>query len=308
MAALGTAFSAASALPASAAVGTNDCVAVPSACGYPDTTNTGVPAGMTLQSVPAQVTRGRGWYWNPRGWVEVNGKGAVLSGLSIQGDVDVSASNVTVSDDQIVNGGRGSFGVSLRHARNVTIENCTISGTDPASGRLMVGIKDINGDTANTNILGNNIYFTSTGVHLSSGLIAGNYIHDMGYLPGDHLNGITSDSGTKLLTISDNTIFNAYNQTDAVSLFQDFGPQGNRVITGNLLAGGGYTIYAGGKTNGPPAFNVQITNNRISTMYFPTGGQYGPVAFYSHGHGNVWSGNTWDDSGQPILAPSIERS
>ena len=35
-----------------AAVPTN-CAAKPSSCGYPDATNTGVPAGTTLKSVPS---------------------------------------------------------------------------------------------------------------------------------------------------------------------------------------------------------------------------------------------------------------
>ena len=41
-----------------------NCAATPSKCGYPDATNTGVPAGTTLKSVPAQVSSGPGWYYN----------------------------------------------------------------------------------------------------------------------------------------------------------------------------------------------------------------------------------------------------
>ncbi len=31
-------------------------------------------------------------------------------------------------------------------------------------------------------------------------------------------------------------------QTDAIGLFEDFGVQANRIIRGNLLAGGSYTL------------------------------------------------------------------
>jgi hypothetical protein len=300
---LGTALSVAPSVPASASVQTN-CAAVPSACGYPDATNSGVPAGTTLRSVPGQVSKGTGWYYDSRGFVEVNGNGAVLSGLYIPHNLDISASNVTINNVKIVNSGQSSFGISLRHTSDVTIENSSISGVDASAGRLMVGVKDVYGDSTGASVLNNNIYYTSTGVQLSAGLIQGNYIHDMGLIPGDHVNGTTSNGGTIPLTIQHNTIFDQLNQCDAISLFQDFGPQGNRLITDNLLAGGGYTIYAGGKLGAPPPYNIVITNNRISNQYFPKGGYYGPLAYYVSGNGNVWSGNIWDATALTIPAPN----
>jgi Right handed beta helix region len=300
---LGTAVSVAPSLPASADVLTN-CAWVPSACGYPDATNTGVPAAMTLKSVPNQVSKGTGWYYDSRGFVEVNGNGAVLSGLYIPHNLDISASNVTIKNVQVVNSGLSSFGISLRHTSNVTIENSTITGVDGSAGRLMVGVKDVYGDSTGTVVQANNIMYTSTGVQLSAGLIQDNYIHAMGLIPGDHVNGTTSNGGTTQLTIQHNTIFNQLNQCDAISLFQDFGPQGNRLITNNLLAGGGYTIYADGKIGAPPPYNITITNNRISPMYFPKGGYYGPLAYYTSGYGNSWTGNTWDNTGLTIPAPN----
>jgi hypothetical protein len=311
--ALGTGFSALSALPAGAATlasaspatTSTNCAANPSACGFPDATNTGVPAGTVLQQVPGQVTKGPGWAWNPAGYVSVTGNGAVISGLSIAGNLDISASNVTVNDVKVTNSGQNSYGVSLRHTSNVTVENSTISGASASSGRLMAGVKDVYGDATGTRVLADNISCAATGVQMSAGLIQDSYIHDMGYLPGDHVNGTTSNGGnTHLLTIAHNTIFNNLNQTDAVSLFQDNGVQANKTITGNLLAGGGYTIYGGTKAGGPATSNIQITNNVIATTYFPKGGQYGPVAYYNSGNGNAWSGNTWDSTGQTIPSPN----
>ena len=60
-----------------------NCAAAPSACGYPDATNTGVPAGTALLTVPGQVSSGPGWHYDPRGWVEVTGNGATLTGLDV---------------------------------------------------------------------------------------------------------------------------------------------------------------------------------------------------------------------------------
>jgi len=126
---------------AKAAVPLN-CAAAPSKCGYPGSSNTGVPAGTTLKSVPGQVSSGPGWHYDSRGWVEVTGNGAVLSYLTIPYNVDITASNVTLNHDSITTS--GTFGVSLRHTAGVTVENSTIRGTDATSGRVNRSAKDSN--------------------------------------------------------------------------------------------------------------------------------------------------------------------
>jgi hypothetical protein len=285
-----------------------DCAAAPSACGFPDATNTGVPAAATgtLKTVPTQVSSGPGWYFNPAGWVQVTGNNAVLSGLYIPYNVNVDgAANVTISDDLITSSGPTSYGVTLRDTTNATIENNTITGLNATTGRLMVGVKDVFGDSAGTQVEGNNIEDAATGVQMEAGLIAGNYIHNMGYLPGDHVNGITSNGGQPgTLTITHNTILVDQDQTDAVGLFEDFGPQANRVISDNLLGGGSYAIYAGQNTGGPTTANITITGNRIATTLYPNGGVYGPVTGYNPtGPGNTFTGNIWDNTGQTIPTP-----
>lgn len=276
-----------------------NCAARPSACGYPDATNTGVPSGRTLKSVPGDISSGAGWHYDSRGWIEVDGNGAVLDGISTSASIDVTASNVTIENSKITVTGEG-WGIAARHAANLVIRNNNISSpANTGPNRLMVGIKDIYGDSTGMQVIGNNIWNTSTGVQIESGLIEGNYIHDLGYTSGDHLNGTTSNGGTRPLTIRHNTIFNKYEQTDAISLFQDFGIQANRTIDDNLLAGGGYTIYGGGGSDGP-ATNISITNNRFARVFYANSGYYGPVAAFDRGGNNVWSGNVWDDTGAVV--------
>ena len=230
------------------------------------------------------------------GNVSITQDGAVLEDKIITGSVDIQADNVTVRNVRILEDGE-SWAIALRHANNATISNCEIM---PQSSRLMVGIKDIYGDSNGTVVRGCEIVQTSTGIQIGQGLIENNYIHDMGYKSGDHLNGTTSNGSTKQLTIRHNTIFNQESQTDAISLFQDFGLEANRTITDNLLAGGGYTIYGGEGTHGE-TYNIVITNNRISRMFFPNGGYWGPVAHFERSNsGNQWSGNVWDNSGATI--------
>jgi hypothetical protein len=275
------------------------CAPRPSACGYPDATNTGVPAGVGLVSVPDQQRSGPGWAWDDRGWLAVTGDGAVLDGLLVRAAIDVTADNITIRNTRIITSGEG-WGVALRHTANVTIQDSEIFSPEATGNRrLMVGIKDIYGDSTGLQILRNEIYHTSTGVQIEGGLIADNYIHDLGYKAGDHLNGTTSNGGTRALTIRHNTIFNQRDQTDAISLFQDFGNQGNRTIENNLVAGGGYTVYGGGGSQ--TTFNIRIVNNRFARTFHPRSGYFGAVAAFERtGPGNVWSGNVWDDTGQPV--------
>jgi len=284
-----------------------NCGPNPHLCGFPDETNTGVPAGAALRSVPGEVSSGPGWTSNSSGDVEVSGNGAVFEGYIVHGYVDVTGSNVTIKGNEIINSGSDidGDGVNLTgNPSNVTIENNTIYspyGSHGTSG-IFAGIKDINGETRGTQVLGNNIANASTGVQIYMGLIENNYIHDSTPAsPGSHLNGTTSNGSTVPLTIQHNTVFNPNGQTDAVSLFEDFGPEANVVINNNLLAGGGYVVYGGQNDGGPQAYNIRITNNRFSTIYYPQSGYYGYItAFDPNAPGNVWSGNVLDTNNKPL--------
>jgi hypothetical protein len=282
-----------------------NCSADPHLCGFPDATNSGVPAkeAKALLAVPGQVSSGPGWHYDPRGFVEVDGTGAVLKGLSIPYNVDVTASDVTIEDDVITNTG-DDFGVSIRHGHNVTVKDCDISSPYTDSRRLMVGVKDIYGDATDIRVIGNNISHTATGVQITAGLIADNYIHSMGFKSGDHTNGITVNGGTTPLTIRNNTVFVDLSQTDAISLFEDFGVEANKLIKDNLVAGGGYSIYAGAQTGGPHSYNIRVIGNRFSRRYYANGGQFGPAAYFNDGgRGNVWSGNIWDGTEAAVSSP-----
>jgi hypothetical protein len=298
-----SALAAVGAFNGNAAALTN-CAAKPSGCQYPDATNTGVPAGTILKSVPSQLTSGSGWSYNAAGKnVIVTGKGTVLSGLNISGTLTINASNVTVKDVHVVTG--AIFGVGFTHTTGVTIENSTISGLNATTGRVDSAIDDVYGDSTGMVIKDNNISDFRTAIQVSTGLVEGNYIHDPGYISGDHTNGFYVNGGTEPLTISDNTIFISRNQTDAINL--DAGsagvPVANKTVENNFLAGGGYTIY-GGDALGNPTSKIVIKGNRFGQLYYKTGGQYGPGAYFSAtATGNVWSGNTWDTTGAAIPAP-----
>jgi hypothetical protein len=62
-------------------------------------------------------------------------------------------------------------------------------------------------------ITDNNISLFRTAMQVSAGLVQGNYIHDPGYIAGDHTNGIVTNGGTLPMTIKGNTVFNSLGQT-----------------------------------------------------------------------------------------------
>ena len=275
------------------------CVSQPSRCGYPDATTAGVRDRSKLKRVPQDATRGAGWTWDARGWLKVTADGAVVENLEVAGPIEVTGRNVTVRGNVILAQGE-TWAVGLLHTTGATISANTI-GAAGLVPRLLVGIKDVYGDAVGTSVTGNDISGTSTGIQIGSGLIRDNYIHDLGMATGDHVNGITSNGSSRRLVIERNTVLNQFDQTDAIGLFQDFGIEADRLITGNLLAGGGYTIYAGDNRRFGVTHDIKIVRNRISKLYFPTGGSYGPLAaFDSQGAGNEWALNVWDEDGSPV--------
>jgi hypothetical protein len=282
-----------------------NCQALPSACGYPDATNSGVPAGKTLLTVPAQVAKGPGWaYSATTNEVDVTGAGAVLAGLSFTCYVNVEANNVTLNDDSITTD--NYWGVALRHTTGATVENSTIAGQNATTGEVGSAIDDVYGDSTGMTLKNNNISFFKTAIQVSTGLISGNYIHNPGFVTGDHTNGILDIGTTQPLTITGNTILDSLNQTDAISLDATLTGQviANKTVTGNLIAGGGYPIY-GGTDRGATISHMTISGNRFGQGFYTLSGLYGPVAYYTtSGTANTWTNNTYDTTGATIPAPA----
>lgn len=276
------------------------CVTAPHTCGFPDATDTGVPGGTALRSVPSQVSGGPGWHFDAQhGSVVVTASGTVLSNLFIPYSLVIDASDVTVRDVRVLTG--GYFGIALKHIAGVTIEDSTISGQTLTAGRVGSAIVDVYGDSTGIVIQNDDISQFRTGVQVSTGLIAGNYIHDPGYIHGDHTNGIYVAGTTEPLTIYGNTIFNNLGQTDDINLDASTSGQAvaNKVVVGNMLVGGGYSIYGGDARNGRTS-NILIVDNEFGRLYYPGGGRYGPVAYFNPGgSGNVWSGNVWSGNSRP---------
>ena len=161
-----------------------------SSTGFPDATNTGVPAGVTLTA---------------SGDLVITQAGAVISGLDISGTVYIDAPNVTLENCQIT---AASFAV-VQIADGMTgavVKNCTINGT----GANNDGSDGISGQGT---FIGNNIYNVENGINVTGpSTIQNNYIHGLQASGSPHYDGIQIDGGVSNMTISHNTVINANDQ------------------------------------------------------------------------------------------------
>lgn len=284
----------------SAAAGTTNFALNPGAYGYPDATNTGPTISLTDMPVSSS---GSGWTSAADGYVIIDVADTVLEGYHITGGINVRKSGVIVRNCWIESLARNDefmcgIGYSGDTINNVIFEDCLFTAADATTNRTKQAIKNIYGTEFGTIIRRCEFYHYDTPVQMDNGTMRDCYLHDFGFLAGDHCNGITSNGTNGQLDIIHNTIFNDINQTDCVGLFQDFGPQTDRLIEDNLLAGGGYSIY-GGQNPGAPfgdTANIKVRNNRFSKKFYATSGSFGThTAYLPSGTGNEWSGNIWDE-------------
>jgi len=232
---------------------------------FPDATNTGLPDGVTLL---------------PSGSISIDKPGVTISGLDIKGTVYINAANVTLEDCKITS--NAFYIVKIKDGvTGVTVQDCEINGTGANN-------EGSNGIAGQGTFLRNNIYNVENGITIqgNNSVIQDNYIHNLKASGSPHYDGIQIDGGVSNVTISHNTVINDYGQTSAVMIDNYFGPVSNVKVDGNLLIGGGYTIYSDGQFTGGSITGVSITNNHIG------GAQWGDT--YFRGNSPAYSGNVSD--------------
>jgi hypothetical protein len=277
---------------------------------YPDEKCTGVPAGTSLQKVPAEVTSGPGWAWRAEDKVvEVKDDQAVFDAKDVDGCIVVLATGVTISNSK---------------ATCITVGQSD-RARDPANPPLMVRDTEItcpdqDGTTAlgdrNFRALRLNIHGCENGFDVDSdATIEDSFIHDLHQSQIAHTDGIQSAVGSNLV-IRHNRFYAETpgacgtpsghtadcGGTSAVNINNNpTGPLStNTIVADNLLAGGSYSLYC--PKVAPKDFKV--TGNRFSKLFYPKSGAYGPSADCLEDNGTPrmteWTGNVWDDTGAAI--------
>jgi len=287
-----------------------DCFQHPNVCGYPDPTNTGVPPGTPLKSY--------------EGDLRVTSPGAVISDVSVQGTVEILASDVTIKDSEVTTT-QGNEGHNIwigPGAGNVVIQDTTLRGADAHANAVQYSIQN-SGDTTNKGI-GLDMY-NCTECWAGPGTLLDSYAIANGVVAGAHYESIYYGGGGGSLVADHDTLLNPHDQTADVFTKTDFGDVAMVSITNNLMAGGGYMIY-GGEDGSPSGVvgPVTVTDNRFARClgarvadrggghycaggadphgYWPDGGQYGIAGDFNDAV-TTWKDNYWDDDGSPVANP-----
>ncbi|MDB5610832.1 MAG: hypothetical protein JWP25_7732 [Bradyrhizobium sp.] len=263
--------------PVSADPVANDKGAAPPVAGssekksWPDATNTGVPAGVTLR---------------PSGKLVVSKAGAVISGLDIHGPVYINAPNVVLEKCKVTSSSYNVVQI-VTGMTGVVVQDCEINGVG-------TGNAGSNGIIGSGTFRRNNIYNVENGISLggNDAVIEGNYIHDLNASGSPHYDGIQIDGGVSNATITHNTVINSWGQVSAVMIDNFFGPISNIKVDDNLLTGGGFTVYNSAQFDGGPVTGVSFTNNHLGK------GGYGYRAFTKTN--TVWRGNVDHITGRDL--------
>ncbi len=271
-----------------------DCIRKPSACGYPDATNTGVPAGTALTPSSNEVT--------------VTKAGTTISGIALTSSIAVDADDTTIKDSEItVDGtqtcGKSCGGRGIWIAPGVTgtiVEHVTCHG-GAASG---VDVTQYCVDNNNSSTKVSYLYaYNCTECFTGPGTLSDSFLDVTGTIPGEHYEDIYYGGGAGPLIVNHNTVLNPQGQTAVVFASVDFGDLPQLTITGNLMAGGGYVIYGGGSGSGGSVTGpITVTGNRFSRIYYPDGGYYGLAGDFVDEH-TTWSENIWDETLKPVSGP-----
>ena len=239
--------------------------------GFPNASNTGVPAGTVLQaSGPITVTQA----------------GTVITNKLVSGDIIVLANNVTIKNSKIV-GGRVAAGYGQEQS-GLVVTDVEFDGAGRLPGLSAIG--DVNYKCIRCNIHG-----TGNGPRAGANVVVeDSYIHDLCcYSSGDHRTGFGSNGGSNI-TLRHNYIECDIGGCSAAASFYNQWTTDNVLIEGNKFNTlGNYCLYAG--SDG--VTNFRVINNVFGQKFSAQCGSSGPFA--SRASGSPWSGNKFED-GRPI--------
>ncbi len=286
------------------------CFSSPHACGYPDPTNTGVPAGTTL---------------TPSGNINVTTAGTMIKNLDVTGSINIAANNVTVENTRVTLNGSGCGPTN-------TCGNYEIRINEGVTGTV---IKDTELRTASGTTCEHDIRNTSgPGLKIirvymhgcDSNLYGGATMTDS-YgiaklaISSDHVENIYFDD-TSFTAIHD-TLLNPISQTAVIFGNSNGGTdttncRNQLTVKNSLLGGGGYSLYPCAHSSNVGSSTLDVEGNHFgrcttsekynpnggehtcsggpdSNGYYPNSGAFGIATNYYKGTG-VWKGNVWDDN------------
>jgi hypothetical protein len=289
---------------------TTHCFASPHTCGFPDATNTGVPAGTALTA---------------SGSISVTQAGTVISGRQVTGTINILANNVTIENTRVTqNTTCGTVNTCGNYAIRIEggVSGTTIRHVETASAAGATCEHDIRNTGGTTTIENAYLHACDSNVYAAGPtMLKNSYGIGKIEISEDHVENVYFNE-TSFSAIHD-TLLNPVEQTAVI-----FGNSGggtdvtncsNRLtVLESLIAGGGYTLYpcAHSAQAGTSTLNVQgnhfarcgtaetyqpagghhvCAGGPDASGYYPNAGSYGIASEYFAGVG-TWRGNVWDDN------------
>ncbi len=257
----------------------------PSASGFPDGTNTGVPAGTALTTYTGPCT--------------VTANNTVIDAKIVNCDLDIHAQGVTVKRSKV----NGTLLTPEKTGYSFTLEDSEVNAPEIqlwAVGATNVTVRRANIHGGDTAVYCNaNCDIRDSWLH-GQRLAASAPWHLNGFLANESPGGRTNAVMVHNTIVCDAAPNGAGGCTGDVNLFGDFGPVSYVTVDNNLF--GAYTgmsyCFYGGSTTGKPydADHIVFVNNVLQRGTNKKCGEYGPVtAFDSSRPGNQWANNVWDD-------------
>jgi len=244
------------------------CMPRPAACGYPDTTNTGLTAGTRLTPVSGVVT--------------LDQAGEVYENKQVTGAIVVTARDVTIRNVRLVVTDP-YYGISVKpdgdwddHRASLLVENVEID----MNGHLGLKAIAFHGYTLRRSFIhdgadcahfGNDVTIADSLCVLGPDTDGDGWPDSTRFCERpEHFDGFQTN-GAARSAIRHNTVRNPCSQTSAIALF---GAARDVTVEGNLIAGGGYSLYCGS----PDAKDVVVAANRFATTWHPRSGRFGTLA------------------------------
>ena len=271
-------------------------------CGWAGPGNTGYPSGQVFSKT---VTGG----------LNITTDGTVIDGYKISGGVVVNAKNVVIKNSWVTNSAGGVDGsgvVTVQPGASATIDHDLLDGLNAThtciwhQGDSMVA-------TANECTGVNDGIFSwavtqgvdGTGDNFT---IADNWFHNFTTQASNgHIDGYQTE-GAKNGVIRHNTFDVAQDQNSGIAIWDSRRSASNIAVTGNLIQGGGFSIYAedyspseASPAGGYSVTNIAFTDNRFSNSRYACVGSYG--VWYTRGApSDGWhrTGNVLLETGQNL--------
>jgi hypothetical protein len=265
--------------PSSSAVSATHCLKTPSACGWPDATNTGAHGTLTASGSITSTTDGQ-----------------VIRNLNVTGFIKVTSANVIIENVKVT-GGDALGGIDLHQATgHTTISDVTVIVT-PSQTAAMT-IHDATVIRADLSGGQDGIDAWGGGGANPFNVVQDSYIHGLQRSSTSHDDTLQTSGGDE--TFVHNTLIPFTAGDPMNSCLQIGALQGDLAqltFTGNLCDGGNYSINA--NNSGIPATHkagpLTFTNNRFGTDY-----RYGIKTHIGSPFVTTWTGNTLDTDGSVI--------